>query len=118
MNRFKSKKGIALLVTLVVVAASAFGAYAYFTASGTGTGSAKVGTSANTITVIATETDALTPGGPSGIVTFTASNGSNFNQQLSNIHLVSIASDKPLCSTVVGGGNPDFTMADVAVGTD
>ena len=42
MRRFKSRKGLAALVTLVVVAAGAIGAYAYFSGSGTGTGSANV----------------------------------------------------------------------------
>lgn len=41
MKRFiKSKKGIALLATLVVAAVAAFGAYAYFSNSGSGSNSA------------------------------------------------------------------------------
>ena len=66
MNRFKTKKGLALLAALVVVGASAFGAYAYFTTTGTGTGSATVASS-NGITLVITggSTDAtgLVPGG-------------------------------------------------------
>ena len=34
----KTKKGVAMLATLVVVGAAAFGAYAYFTAGGSGNG--------------------------------------------------------------------------------
>jgi hypothetical protein len=47
MKRFiKSKKGLALLATLVVAAAGAVAGYAYFTSTGTGTGSATVGSAA------------------------------------------------------------------------
>ena len=44
MKLIKSKKGIALLGVLVIVAISAIGAYAYFTTAGTGTGTAPTGT--------------------------------------------------------------------------
>ncbi len=117
MKFIKSKKGLVLLATLVVAAAAAIGGYAYFTGTGSGTGSANVGSATNTITVVGTETANLYPGGPGGAVSFTASNGSNFNQKLSNIHLVSIAPDAghASCATVIG---TDFSMADVPVGAD
>jgi hypothetical protein len=120
LRRFASKRRIAAAVSVIAVLAVAGAAYAYFTASGTGTGTGSVGMSANTITVVGTETAALTPGGPGGTVLFTASNGSNFNQRLTNIHLASITPDSghASCSTVVGGANPDFTMPDVPVGSD
>ena len=41
---FKTKRRTGLVVMLVVVAASAIGAYAYFTSGRTGTGTAKTGT--------------------------------------------------------------------------
>ena len=43
MKFLMSKKGVALLATLVVAAVAAFGAYAYFTAAGSGSGTASVG---------------------------------------------------------------------------
>lgn len=46
MRRFgllKTKKGVALIATLVVVGAAAIGAYAYFTNTGSGSGTATVG---------------------------------------------------------------------------
>src|SRR2546423_5852004 len=44
MKKFiKSKKGLALLATLVVAVAASVGAYAYFTTSGSGSGNAQVG---------------------------------------------------------------------------
>ena len=79
-----------MLATLVVVGATAFGAYAYFTATGTGQGSATVGTSANNVYVRGTSATTLTPGGPTSIVSFTAKNFANFAQSISNIHLVSV----------------------------
>jgi hypothetical protein len=53
MRRFiKSKKGIALLATLVVAAVAAIGAYAYFTNSGNGSNSAgQVGSVTNQFNV-------------------------------------------------------------------
>ena len=44
MRFVRGKKGLALLVTVAVVGAAAFGAYAYFTTTGSGTGSSKVAT--------------------------------------------------------------------------
>jgi hypothetical protein len=61
MKFIKSKKGLALLATLVVAAAAAFGAYAYFTSTGSGTGSATVGTS-TAWTVAQTSADNLAVG--------------------------------------------------------
>ncbi len=95
MSFIKSKKGLALLATLVVAAVAAIGGYAYFTASGSGTGSGVVGHSADTITVVGTAADAVTPGtvanpGDTSTVTFKASNGSGFAQRISNIHLTSV----------------------------
>lgn len=118
MKRLKTKKGIALLLTLVVVGASAFGAYAYFTSAGTGSGTATVGTSADNLVVTGTpDTTALTPGGTGSVISFAVANPSNFNQKISNIHLVSIAPDgsHATCATALG---TDFSMADVAVGVD
>jgi hypothetical protein len=97
MKKFlMSKKGIALLATLVVAVAASVGAYAYFTATGTGQGTATVGTSANNLYVRGTTSGTLYPGGPSRTVSFTAKNFSNFAQSISKIHLDSVkACDVP-----------------------
>ncbi len=41
---FQSRKGLALLATMLVAVVAAIGAYAYFTSTGSGTGNATVGT--------------------------------------------------------------------------
>lgn len=130
MKRFiRSKKGIALLATLVVAAAAAIGAYAYFTATGSGSGSATVGTAANNLVITGTpDTTALTPGGTGSVITFAVQNPSNFNQAVSNIHLSGVvACNTTLVSNVcpsghdvsgTGAGECDvsaFTMPDVTV---
>ena len=56
------KRGFAAVATLVVVGASAFGAYAYFTANGAGTGTAKTATaSALSVTQVGAGYDSLIP---------------------------------------------------------
>ncbi len=137
----KSKKGIALLATLVVAAAAAIGAYAYFSSSGTGTGSATVGSST---AFVVTET--MQSGGPlypdpsiggANIQTntYTVHNPSAGNQQLNQVVISILNGDTtawvlchgetPSTSTVDGSGNctnGDFvgehacTKADFSVG--
>ncbi len=117
MKLIKSKKAIVLLA-LAIAAISAVGAYAYFTSTGSGSGSATVGTTANNLVTTGTpDATALTPGGTGSVISFTVANPSNFNQQIANIHLVSIAPDAghATCATVLG---VDFAMADVPVGVD
>jgi hypothetical protein len=95
-NILKSKKGLALLATMVAAVAVAVGAYAYWTSTGTGQGSATAGTSANNLYVRGTSATTLTPGGPTSTVSFTAKNFANFAQSISKIHLVSVqACDVP-----------------------
>lgn len=89
MKLIKSKKGIALLATLVVAVVAAVGAYAYFTTTGTGPGSAKVGSNTGlTITAGAVPTG-LTPGGGAMSVPYSISNPSANGVQ--NLGVVSIA---------------------------
>ena len=96
MKFFISKKGIALLVTLVVVGASAFGAYAYFTSPGSGSGSAYVGT-AGPVTI----TDSwpsgvyLSPGGAPATVSVTVHIAGNSTVYVSQ--LTGTVSDVPGC---------------------
>ncbi|HUK44723.1 MAG TPA: hypothetical protein VLV28_05475 [Gaiellaceae bacterium] len=88
MKLIRSKKGIALLAALAVIAVSAVGAYAYFTSAGSGTGSATVGAAANNLVVTGTpDSTALTPGGTGSVISFKVDNPAGFNQYITNIHL-------------------------------
>jgi hypothetical protein len=118
MTFLKTKKGVALLAALVVVAVSAVGAYAFFTASGTGTGSATVG-HATTVTLDGTITGTLYPDGAPAGVSVVVHNPGSGSQFVGDIHLDSITTDLAHttagCDTTVSGGNPAFTMADISV---
>lgn len=116
MKRFTKKKKLAVVVlTGAMLVAGGGLAFAYFTSTGTGTGSGVVGTAGNNISVNGTETTALFPGGTGGTVNFTAANTASNPEQLSTIHLVSVAADPTHvtagCNTTLGA----FTMADVNV---
>lgn len=110
-----TKRRAFFALTAVLVVAVAGGAYAYFTTSGTGTGTAAVGSS-SAVTLHATVTGSLYPG-TSSPVSFTVDNPSSGSQRVGTISLSSITVDASHseCSTVITGGNPDFTMAAVAV---
>jgi hypothetical protein len=109
----KQRALVALSAVGVLVAAGA--AIAYFTSAGSGTATATVGTS-SAVTLKATVTGSLYPG-TSSPVTFTVDNPSSGKQRVGTISLEKITPDAghSSCSTVITGGNPDFTMADVAV---
>lgn len=110
MKRFlKSKKGIALLATLVVAAAGAVAGYAYFTASGSGTGSASVGT-ASSIAISGNVTSALYPG-YSQAFPITVSNPGSGHQYVQTVS-GSVSTAPSGCPTT------DFSMANVPVNTD
>jgi hypothetical protein len=111
--RLITKRRAFFALTAALVVAVAGGAYAYFTTSGTGTGTAAVGSS-SAITLHATVTGSLYPGSSSP-VTFTVDNPSSGKQRVGTISLQSITPDASHseCSTVITGGNPDFTMAAV-----
>jgi hypothetical protein len=113
MNWVTKKRALLALGTcaLVIVAA----AVAYFTTTGSGTGTATVGSS-SAVTLHATVSSTLYPGSSSP-VTFTVDNPSGGSQRVGTISLTSITADAghSSCSTVITGGNPDFTMAAVAV---
>lgn len=99
----------------VAALAAAGAAIAYFTSSGSGTGTAAVGSS-SPVTLHATIASNLFPGSSSP-VTFTVDNPSSGVQRVGTVSLSSISVDAGHsgCSTVIGGGNPDFTMAPVPV---
>jgi hypothetical protein len=104
---------VALGCTIALAAAGV--ALAYFTSSGSGTGSASVGSS-SAVTLHASITGNLFPGSSSPVA-FTVDNPSSGVQRVGTVSLASISVDAghSSCSTTIGGGNPDFTMAAVPV---
>jgi hypothetical protein len=90
-------------------------ALAYFTSTGSGTGTATVGSS-SAVTLHATMSSSLYPGSSSP-VSLTVDNPSSGSQRVGTVSLASLSVDAghSTCSTVITGGNPDFTMAAVTV---
>jgi hypothetical protein len=114
MNWMTRKRALIALGCAGVVAVGG-AAIAYFTTTGSGTGTATVGSS-SAVTLHATVSSTLYPGASSS-VSFTVDNPSSGSQRVGTISLSSITADAghSSCSTVITGGNPDFTMAAVAV---
>jgi hypothetical protein len=113
MGYMTKKRGlIGGTIAAVVIGAAAF---AYFTSTGSGTGTASVGSS-SPVTLHASVSSSVFPG-TSSPVSFTVDNPSSGSQRVGTITLSSITVDAghSTCSTVIGGGNPDFTMPDVTV---
>jgi hypothetical protein len=110
-----TKKRALMALSCTFALAIAAGAYAYFTTTGSGTGTATVGSS-SAVTLHATVSSSLFPGASSP-VSFTVDNPSTGSQRVGTITLGSITVDAghSTCSTVITGGNPDFTMAAVTV---
>ncbi len=109
-----SRRTWILLGVLGVALVAAVGGFAYFSTTGTGSGTAAVGSStAGSITVVGTATGSLLPGG-SVPVSFKASNAASFSQKLSGIQLSNVSVDKSPANC----DPADFTMPDVAVGSD
>jgi hypothetical protein len=121
-----SKRAFILLAVAAVAIVAALGAYAYWTTSGSGSGTGTAGTDADNLVVTGSVAGLMYPGGPGRTVSFTVANPSNFNQSISNIHLVSVdayptAADRTAGTNEIAGcGGPngaaeDFQMADVPV---
>lgn len=113
MYRFVVRKGVLIPIGIVVGLVVGGIAVAYFTSLGSGTGTATVGSSSN-VTLHGAVGSSLYPGS-SSTVSFTVDNPSPGSELVNTIHLESIAPDAVhnSCSTVITGGNPDFTMPDV-----
>ena len=114
MHHMTRKRAVVALACLSALALATV-AYAYFTSAGSGTATAKVGTS-SAITVKGTVSGNLYPGASSQ-VSFTVDNPSSGSQRVGTISLTGITVDgaHSTCSTVISGGNPDFSMPAVAV---
>lgn len=112
---YLSKRRVLLGLASICVLALAAGAYAYFTSTGSGTVTATVGSS-SAVTLKGTVTGNLYPGSSSP-VSLTVDNPSSGSQRVGTVSLEKITADAghSSCSVVTTGGNPDFTMADVAV---
>jgi hypothetical protein len=128
MLRFvKTKKGLAVLATLVVVGVASFGAYAYWTASGSGTGTGIAGSAADANVVIhlgASGWDGIVPGDGGQPVAFTAWNDSTTTDgaistiKLGAVTVVGDTSPAGACGTYLAtygalGASDDFSMTDV-----
>jgi hypothetical protein len=102
-------------LAVAAILAVAGGAYAYFSTTGSGTVTATVG-SGSALTIKGTVSGNLYPGS-SANVTFTVDNPSSGKQRVGTISLEKITADAghSTCSVVTTGGNPDFSMAGVAV---
>ena len=122
MKKFlKSKKGLALLATMVV-AVAAIGAYAYFTSTGSGTGNATVGTDSNW--VVGQTSLAGGPLYPDPVIgtgnietaTYTVHNPSAGDQYLADVKVkVAMADGSPWTSGTCS--KDDFSIGGAAVGT-
>src|ERR1700750_751354 len=114
MHHSTSKRAVVALACLSALALATV-AYAYFTSAGSGTATAKVGTS-SAITVKGPGPGNPSPGASSQ-VSFTVDNPSSGSQRVGTISLTGITVDgaHSTCSTVISGGNPDFSMPAVAV---
>lgn len=112
---YLSKRRVLFGLASICVLALAAGAYAYFTSTGSGTVTATVGSS-SAVTLKGTVTGNLYPGSSSP-VSLTVDNPSSGAQRVGTVSLEKITADAghSSCSVVITGGNPDFTMADVAV---
>lgn len=110
-----TKKRALLALSCTCALAFAGIAYAYFTTTGSGTVTASVGTG-SAVTLKGTVTGNLYPGSSSP-VSLTVDNPSSGKQRINTISLEKITADAghASCSVVIGGGNPDFAMADVVV---
>jgi hypothetical protein len=110
-----TKRRAVLALSCICLLAVAGGAYAYFTTTGSGTVTASVGTG-SAVTLKGTVTGNLYPGSSSPI-SLTVDNPSSAKQRVGTISLEKITADAghSSCSVVIGGGNPDFTMAEVVV---
>jgi len=114
MKRITRKRTIVAIGCVAALAVASI-AYAYFTSTGSGTATAKVGT-ASAVTLKGTVAGNLYPGASSQ-VSFTVDNPSSGTQRVGTITLTGITVDAghSTCSATISGGNPDFTMAPVAV---
>jgi hypothetical protein len=112
-STLKKRALVAFACTCAIAVAGA--ALAYFTSTGAGTGTATVGSS-SAVTLHASVPTNLYPG-TSSTVSFTVDNPSSGSERVGTITLASISVDAghSSCSTVITGGNPDFTMAPVVV---
>ncbi len=113
--RWTTKKRALVALGCACALAVTGAAIAYFTSSGSGTGTATVGSS-SAVTLHATISSSLYPGSSSP-VSFTVDNPSSGVQRVGTVSLASISVDgaHSSCSTTLGGGNPDFSMAAVPV---
>jgi len=110
---FSTRKRIAMVASLAIVALGAAAAFAYFVTQGSGTGSAKVGSdTAWTVTADTYQGGPLTPGGGAGTyetVAYKVNNPSTGHQAFTNVN-IKIADSSGNAWDVTGP--PDCTASD------
>jgi hypothetical protein len=118
LSFLKSKKGIALLATLVVAASAAFGAYAYFTTSASGGGQATSGAPVSPIPMYQSgSVTGLEPGGSSANVEFSIPNTVGNGAGTGDVAFPDPASIT-IFSITVGGVDVDQNRGNGACNTD
>jgi hypothetical protein len=118
---FSTRKRIAIVAAVAVVALTGVAAFAYFVTQGSGTGAAKVGTDTPwTVTSDAYAGGPLTPGG--GLAThesvkYKVNNPSTGQQSFTNVN-IKIADSSGNPWSVSGGTDPNCTAADFQLSLD
>lgn len=122
MSSLTKRKKLVLVGTVLGVLAIAGTAFAYFTTKGSGTGNAAIGDSSalvihqDTVTYSNADSDNILLPGTSATMTFTVDNLSSGNQQLGEISVASVKSDKDGCDSAT---HPDWFSSTVdKVNTD
>ena len=118
MKVLKSKKGIALIVTLVVAAAAAFGAYAFFTTSASGGGQATSGAPVDPIAMYQSgSVTNLQPGAGSQSVEFSIPNTTGNGAGTGDVDFANPVTIQ-IFSIYVGGVRVDQNGGNGACNTD
>jgi hypothetical protein len=105
----KKKRTMGILAAIAVLAVAG-AAIAYWTTTGTGTGTGSVSSSNGAITLHATITDPLSPGGSSAVA-FTADNTNTSSELVGTVHAI-VSIDEEHANA--GCKASDFTISDVA----
>jgi hypothetical protein len=118
MKKHLSKRRVIVSAIVVVALAIAGGvAFAYFSASGAGTGTAQSANPSSTITLNATFTDGIYPGGNKS-VSFTADNGNpDTSSFVGTIQFGSVTSSNGACQTLLNAHADQFSMVAVTEDT-
>jgi hypothetical protein len=114
--RKPSKKVVVSVAAVAIALGTASGAYAYWTSTGSGTGSATTGTSSSwAVTSDDAVGDALTPGGPTDMITLHVTNNNSGVQHLNGVTAAVANSDGTAWTAVTGCSAADYTVSTVSI---